>query len=1557
MALLRLLILAHPDAAARAVGPVRDHVDVKASLAPTMKALASALRDASWDAVVVVPGGPVQPAEIVQCLAGYSIPLVVTGGTVPPELVSMVPLAIPHERMGSLPDRLKLRKMPASDAFVGAANAVFEAAAAANAAIPGVLETATHRQGPADERPSAPRAAASPAPARRAEAHPAPRSVAQPAAPASPSQPAPSPQPVAQPTPVVEQPVAQALSPDAPPPSAAENPAPPASPVVADPPVRPAPVEKPDAVFRDGEIANVSVDVHQMAEKLPIGLYRSSPEGRFLYANPAVARILRVQSLQELAGLDIRTDLGYPRALFEEQMTEHGAANNLTMKWTTRSGDRVWTRENARVVRDRLGRTIYYEGTIEDATAEMEAQEAVQARSRQFEAVARFAEVADLAASIEEVYFGAVNVLRDTTETDWALLVLHEDTGNRCVAWTGQLPDSIVAAFGEDEAFVAAPLPSATVLLNDVQSEAGEFLPEGMREQLLPAGIRSFAAFPLSKHGTTVGVLFSGRDVAHTYTTAERQVAEALAWHVAGHLSRHESEYEWRRSEETLRFLGDHTAHATYRVRYEEAGSVYEYIAPTIEKLTGYAPDAFAGPDDLSALLDEEEVRDQASDGGGRHVVRYRLRKHDGDHIWVDDAAYPWRDDSGQDIGTVGVLADVTEQKAFEDRRARTAEQALVRQSVLVELAQMSGDNAQAAIDRAVELACSKAGLEHASVWLANEASLACRSAFGPLGRSIAPAAPYSLSFFDALLREGGAQSAATAVDAHSDGPARARFRFDTGASAAVIAPIRRASESIGIVVFHRSEASGPMPEADIEFATAVADAVSLAVERAERTHALVDLRREADHLEVLATLSNDYALIVTEGASGERALTWATPDMERCMGFDPTAVPTADGLLALATEDSRLTVLDALSELDESGETDFEAEITTEAGASRWLRHRIRRRSDADGAHTEYHSGTDITAAKAFEREALSAQAASDHALDAANDAANDAVKRQGAFLADASHELRTPLTAIIGYADLLCEDVAESEREYVDLIASAGSRLLNTLNSVLDLSRVEAQDEVSMSRLLVGEEVSKSVRLLAPLARQRGLGLSVSADPHAAAMLDAAGLARIVNNLVGNALKFTDQGSVSVSVDVVGPEVELAVRDSGIGIPETLLPHVFEVYQRERAADGTGVPGTGLGLAITHRLVTKMGGTIDIVSSRPGGTTFTVRFPAAAGEMNPSDGGSLAQIVQDVPLFGTISDEIASDAVQTVFPVSEPSQPVSDSPPAPFLSDPVPRAESTGLAQSTSAENSPAPAPDLMSSDSAPTTSDPTDPASTAMFDFRFGTSSNDTSAPGSLQPAASSEDDVDVQAFFTTPPPPVVAPQHELVPASVPSSLRNAEEPAPVPQATAASDFGFADEPVLTQAPPAEPVMIVRAPRPTPPSAPPAAPAEDGEGGSSRPPVLVVEDNSDTRMLLERILKTTYEVTAVGDARSALLAMNQSNFRGLVLDINLGGKETGADVLRIARTLRGYDGVFAVALTAYALPGDRERLLEAGFDEYISKPFTRASLMDALAAGVQA
>jgi CheY-like chemotaxis protein len=211
----------------------------------------------------------------------------------------------------------------------------------------------------------------------------------------------------------------------------------------------------------------------------------------------------------------------------------------------------------------------------------------------------------------------------------------------------------------------------------------------------------------------------------------------------------------------------------------------------------------------------------------------------------------------------------------------------------------------------------------------------------------------------------------------------------------------------------------------------------------------------------------------------------------------------------------------------------------------------------------------------------------------------------------------------------------------------------------------------------------------------------------------------------------------------------------------------------------------------------------------------------------------------------------------------------------------------------------------------------------------------------APGAPEDAARWED---VETFA-----PEV--EGEAAPAAYTAVFAAGQEPAPPESVLPLEDL------LVDAVPPAE-GFTLPAWSAAGAAAPPvsAVPVEEA-APEGAPSVLVVEDNEDTRALLERILGRAYRVCAVPDALSALDRMNRQRFDALVLDINLGGKQTGVDVLRVARTLPGYGRVFAVALTAYALPGDRERFLAAGFDRYVSKPFTRTALMAALGEGALA
>jgi signal transduction histidine kinase len=237
--------------------------------------------------------------------------------------------------------------------------------------------------------------------------------------------------------------------------------------------------------------------------------------------------------------------------------------------------------------------------------------------------------------------------------------------------------------------------------------------------------------------------------------------------------------------------------------------------------------------------------------------------------------------------------------------------------------------------------------------------------------------------------------------------------------------------------------------------------------------------------------------------------------------------------------------------------------------------------------------------------------------ALRAAKEQAEEMARLKSAFLANMSHEIRTPLTAIIGFAEVLSEEVEAEHRECTRLIEKGGKRLLDTLNSVLDLARIESGTiEVDVAPLDVAREVHELADGLRPLATRKGLSLVVHAPVSGVrALADRVALDRVLTNLVGNAIKFTDAGRVVLSVRVRGAYVCVRVADTGRGIGAAFLPKLFDAFHQESTGFARSHEGTGLGLTITKRLVELMGGTIAIESTQGVGSAFTVALPKAEG------------------------------------------------------------------------------------------------------------------------------------------------------------------------------------------------------------------------------------------------------------------------------------------------------------------------------------------------------
>ena len=221
--------------------------------------------------------------------------------------------------------------------------------------------------------------------------------------------------------------------------------------------------------------------------------------------------------------------------------------------------------------------------------------------------------------------------------------------------------------------------------------------------------------------------------------------------------------------------------------------------------------------------------------------------------------------------------------------------------------------------------------------------------------------------------------------------------------------------------------------------------------------------------------------------------------------------------------------------------------------------------------------------------------------------------------FLAAMSHELRTPLNSILGFAQMLNDpalggELSERQRRYVENIAASGRHLLELVNDVLDMARLDSQRvELTLVAVDVGEAAAEALSAIRPLARPKALELAAAIPDGLRVRADRRRLHQVLLNLLSNAVKFTDRGRVSVSAAAEGPMVAISVADTGIGIPKNALEAIFDEFAQVDRGLRRAFEGTGLGLALTRRYVELMEGRVG-VESRPGvGSTFTVRLPAA--------------------------------------------------------------------------------------------------------------------------------------------------------------------------------------------------------------------------------------------------------------------------------------------------------------------------------------------------------
>jgi PAS domain S-box-containing protein len=411
-----------------------------------------------------------------------------------------------------------------------------------------------------------------------------------------------------------------------------------------------------------------------------------------------------------------------------------------------------------------------------------------------------------------------------------------------------------------------------------------------------------------------------------------------------------------------------------------------------------------------------------------------------------------------------------------------------------------------------------------------------------------------------------------------------------------LLVPIMQNGDFIGFVGFDDCRQDRRWSETELSvLMTAAAGLGGAIVQRKSR----FELGNSRARYKALVDNVNDIIFQTDETGT----ILFANPSWEHVTGCPVSAV-VGERLHAFVAPDD-VSVIDRCIHalrFQQAAECRHDVRLGCEGGTTRWVQLYARASHDEQGNVIGLF-GTlhDVTERRLYE-----------DALVSAKDRAEEMAMLKSSFLANMSHEIRTPLTSILGFSQILMEELAGDQREMIDLIVRNGNRLMDTLNSVLELARLESEDvRLNIKPIRIDREVEEIVRLFSHRTFNSNVELRYEVEGAVTCHTDASILRRILDNLVGNALKFTSSGEVVISAAAAGERVAISVRDTGIGIEEAFLTSLFEDFTQESSGLDRQFEGAGLGLSITRRLVELIGAEITVESTKGVGSTFAVIVP----------------------------------------------------------------------------------------------------------------------------------------------------------------------------------------------------------------------------------------------------------------------------------------------------------------------------------------------------------
>ncbi len=654
-------------------------------------------------------------------------------------------------------------------------------------------------------------------------------------------------------------------------------------------------------------------------------------------------------------------------------------------------------------------------------------------------------------------------------------------------------------------------------------------------------------------------------------------------------------------------------------------------------------------------------------------------------------------------------------------------------------------------------------------------------------------------------------------------------------------------------------------------------------------------------------------------------AVAWSD-EMFRLFGYAPGEVPPSLETFTEAVHpDDRAVVMQAVQDGFASRVYPFEFRTAGRDGVVRTLLGLAEVVCDATGrAARIFGTALDVTERKRAEAEARRGQAA-----------AEAAHRAKAEFLANMSHEIRTPMNAILGMADVLADSPLTLEQgEYVAIFRQAGDSLLALLNDILDLSKVEAgQLELEVMDFDLAELVESAAEVLAVRAHTKGLELTCEVAPDVPACVrgDPQRLRQVLLNLLGNAVKFTEQGEVHLELTCARPTpvgagtgaaldggggtggtpvtVRFAVRDTGMGISPEQLAAVFGAFTQADASTTRRYGGSGLGLAIVERLVDLMGGRVEAESALGQGSTFAVTVPLAAAPCLPPEpaatlAGVRVLVVDDSATNRLILRRLLEGHGAAVAEASGG------------------RAALTAL-RAVRAAGVPY---DLLLLDQRMPDMD----GFQVVARLREDAAAGEAVIPAVVMLSSDRRTGNAERAS-------ALGVTHSLI-----KPVKRAALLTAIAATLRGGAAGTAGSALLSTT-----VEV---------AAPPSATPAPGEERTASPPrrLLLVDDSADNRRLVELYLKSLpYTLDTAADGREGLAAFRPGRYDLVLMDVHM----PVLDGLEATRAIRAREHqqdrapTPVVALTASAMPEDVRRALEAGCDGHVAKPVKKDVLLQAI------